>query len=71
MSACCFHERNAVDVFRLIYTLLMSNLGLVISRLIIFGSNKDINTCIEIKLAVEIKLCPVNFIITTTFSEIK
>ena len=45
----------------------MSNIGLVITRLIIFGSNKDINTCIEIKLAVEIKLSPVNFIITTRF----
>ena len=45
----------------------MSNLGLVISRLIIIASNKDINTCIEIKLAVEIDLSPVNFIITTRF----
>ena len=34
----------------------MSNLGLVISRLIISASNKDIKTCIELKLAVEIEI---------------
>ena len=52
MQTCRSHVRHVADVFLYRYTLLMSNLGLVFSRLIIIVSNEDIKTCIEIKQGV-------------------
>ena len=49
MQTCRSHVRHVADVFLYRYTLLMSNLGLVFSRLINIVSNKDINMCIEIR----------------------
>ena len=52
MTTCRSHVRHVVDVFLYRFILLMSNLGLVFSRLIIIVSNEDIKMCIEIKQGV-------------------
>ena len=52
MATCRSHICHVVDVFLYRFILLMSNLGLVFSRLIIIVSNEDIKMCIEIKQGV-------------------